>query len=360
MSFWNALKGEFIDIVEWLDDSSDTLVWRFPRHDNEIKNGARLVVREGQSALMVNEGELADRFEPGTYTLETRNLPILSTLRGWKHGFDSPFKVEVYFVSTRQFTDQKWGTPNPVLLRDAEFGMVRLRAFGTFSYRVADPALLLREIVGTDGHFTVDEIHNQLRALAVTEFSDAVAEARIPVLDLASRYKELGDAIGASITPDFARYGIELTRFLIGNISLPPEVERAIDQRSSMGAVGNLDAYLRFQTAQAVEKGAANPASGSGAVELGVGLAMAEQIRGAAAPDRGRVPPPLPQDAYHVVVRGQPQGPYQLPDLQGMAASGALTRDTLVWRPGMTHWTAAGQIAELAGLFGHLPPPLPQ
>jgi membrane protease subunit (stomatin/prohibitin family) len=193
MGLFNKLKGEFIDVIEWTDSSSDTMVYRFERYGNEIKNGAKLTVRESQAAVFINEGQLADVFKPGMYDLTTANLPVLSTLKGWKHGFESPFKAEVYFVNTKRFTDLKWGTQNPIMLRDKEFGPVRLRAFGSYSIRVTDPAVFLKEIVGTDDDFNKDEVTGQLRNIVVSRFSDALGESGIAVLDLASNYNELGD-----------------------------------------------------------------------------------------------------------------------------------------------------------------------
>ncbi len=367
MAFWDKLKGELIDIIEWLDETNNTMVRRFERYGNEIKYGARLVVREGQAALFVNEGKLADVFQPGTYTLETQNLPILSTLLGWKHGFESPFKAEVYFVSTRRFVDQKWGTKNPITLRDAEFGPVRLRAFGTYGIRVDDPTVFLREVVGTDGNFTTEEITSQLRNLIVSRFSDSLGESKIPVLDLAANYQELGDFVNERIATEFKDYGIELTKLLVENISLPPAVEEALDKRSSMGVIGNLDQYTKFQAASAMEAAANNP-SGGGAAEgmgLGMGFAMAGQMANAmqgantgAQPPATPPPPPAPI-AYHVAVNGQTTGPFDLNTLKSQVQAGTFTKDSLVWRDGMSGWTAASQVAELASIFTASPPPPP-
>src|SRR5687767_7308971 len=226
MSIWDKLKNELIDIIEWTDDSANTMVWRFPRHQNEIKYGAQLTVRESQQAVFVNEGQIADVFSPGRYKLETQNVPILSTLKGWKYGFNSPFKAEVYFINTKNFTDQKWGTKNPIMLRDAEFGPVRLRAFGTFALKVTDGGKFIKEIAGTQAHFTTEEITEQLRNLIVTRFTDTVGESKIPVLDLAANYDELSKFIYAKINPEFNEYGLEVTKFLVENISLPTEVEQ--------------------------------------------------------------------------------------------------------------------------------------
>lgn len=223
MGIWNKLRGELIDIVQWIDDTNDTMVYRFERYNNQIKYGARLTVREGQTAVFVNEGKIADVFVPGMYTLETKNLPVLSTLQGWKYGFNSPFMAEVYFCSMRQFTDLKWGTMNPIMMRDAEFGPVRLRAYGTYAVKVSEPGVLIREIVGTDGHFTVDEIVNQLRNLIVSRFAEIAGSSGIPVLDMAANYGSLGDFLAQKIAPEFQGYGLELAKLLVENISLPPK-----------------------------------------------------------------------------------------------------------------------------------------
>jgi len=367
MAFWDKIKGEFIDIVEWIDDSNNTMVYRFERYGNEIKYGARLIVREGQTAVFINEGKLADVFQPGTHTLETQNLPILSTLKGWKHGFESPFKAEVYFISTRRFVDQKWGTKNPITLRDPEFGPIRLRAFGTYAIRADDPVVFIREIVGTDGTFTTDEITDQLRNLIVSRFSDSLGESKIPVLDMAANYQELGDIVHLRIAPEFKNYGIELTKLLVENISLPPAVEEALDKRSSMGVLGNLDQYTKFQAANAMEAAAENP-SGGGAAEgmgLGMGFAMAGQMANAmqnanAAPQSpGSPPPPPPALVFHVALNGQTTGPYDMNTLRQQTQNGQFNKESLVWRDGMAGWTQAGQIGELSSLFSTPPPPPP-
>jgi membrane protease subunit (stomatin/prohibitin family) len=355
MSFWDKLKGELIDIVQWTDDSSDTLVYRFERYNNQIKYGARLTVREGQAAVFVNEGRIADVFQPGMYTLETHNLPLLSTLLGWKYGFNSPFLAEVYFCSTRQFTDLKWGTMNPIMMRDAEFGPVRLRAFGTYVMHLKDPAKVIRQIVGTEGRFTADEITNQLRNFIVTRFAEIVGQSHIPVLDLAANYGELGDFLTKRIGPEFAEYGLELTKLLVENISLPPEVEAAMDKRTSMGVVGNLAAYTQFNVANSIPDAARNPgglaAAGAG---LGLGMAMAgpigQVVTGAqAAAGPGAAPPPIPgAAAYFIAAGGQQAGPFDLAGLQQQARVGRLTREALVWTQGMANWTPAGQVPALA------------
>lgn len=371
MGFWDKVKAELIDIIEWMDSSHDTMVYRFERKGNEIKYGAKLVVREGQQAVFINEGQVADVYTPGTYTLETKNMPVLSTLQGWKYGFESPFKAEVYFVSTRQFTDLKWGLKNPLMLRDPEFGPVRLRAFGTYSIRVMDGAKFIREIVGTDGNFSKDEITNQLRNMAVSRFSDALGESKIPVLDLAANYDELGDFIKNRIGPEFEEYGLQLTKMLVENISLPPNVEEALDKRTSMGVIGNLNDYAQYQAAESMKAAAENPGGTAGAgMGMGMGFAMANQMGQAfsqnqqnqqqqqQAPSAG--PPPIPQEKmFHVAVSGNATGPYNKASLKEQAQAGQFTRESMVWCEGMANWAKAGDVPELSDVFGSVPPPVP-
>ncbi len=371
MGLLNKLKNEFIDIIEWLDPSNDTIVHRFERYQNEIKMGAQLTVRESQVAVFINEGQIADVFSPGMYTLTTENMPILSTLKGWKHGFNSPYKAEVYFVNTKRFLDNKWGTPNPVMLRDAEFGPVRIRAFGNYEFRVTDAAAFIREVVGTDGDFTTDEVTNQLRTIIVTRFTDAVGEAKIPVLDMAANYNEFSEVIGKIIKEEYKEYGLDMTKFLVSNISLPPNVEEALDKRSSMGIIGNMNQYSQFQAANAMEAAATNP-GGGGASEgmgMGMGLAMANTMMNNMSQSNqqqqqpqggGAVPPPMPPAfTFFAVVNGQQAGPFDINTLKQMAANGSLVKDTLVWREGMANWSAAGQVPELNSVFGATPPPVP-
>ncbi|HMO79934.1 MAG TPA: SPFH domain-containing protein [Pyrinomonadaceae bacterium] len=277
-----AAMNQFIEVIEWLDESQNTLLYRFPVHGQEIKNGAQLIVRESQAAVFVFEGQAADVFTPGRYTVEGGNTPILSKLGAWKYGFNSPIKAEVYFVNTKQFTDMKWGTSNPIMLRDADFGIVRLRAFGAYSLRVADPAGFIREIAGTNGHFQTEDIDGQLKRAIVTEFSDALGEMKIPALDLAAQYKELGEAIRSKINGDFGSWGLEVTKFFVENISLPPEVEAAMDKRASMGALGNVQTYAQFQAADAMRDAAQNEGGGAGlGAGLGAGFAVGGQMANA-------------------------------------------------------------------------------
>lgn len=378
MGILDKLRGEFIDIIEWTQpNDSDILAYRFPRYNNEIKMGAKLTVREGQSAVFVNEGRIADVFKPGMYELQTSNMPILSTLMGWKYGFNSPFKAEVYFVVTTQQTGYKWGTANPIMMRDQDFGMVRLRAFGSYVFRVTDPGAFIRELVSTDPSFEDYEIDAQLRQVIVSKFADVIGKAKIPVLDLVGNYQALSDFVLENIREDFASWGLELSKFYIENISLPAPVEEALDRRTQMGIMGDLSQYTKFQTAEAIRAAAENPAGGAAGagVGLGAGLGMANQMlnafgaqtqsqagQPAAAPQAGGVggPPPLPQAVQlYVAIDGQQAGPFDVPTVQSLVQQGRVTRETLIWKQGMANWAAASSVPETANLFGATPPPLP-
>ena len=366
MAFWDKVTAEFVDIIEWTDDTRDTMVWRFPRYQNEIKYGAKLTVRESQVAVFVNEGKIADVFQPGMYTLTTKNLPVLTTLKGWYYGFDSPFKAEVYFVNTRHFTNLKWGTKNPLMLRDVEFGPVRLRAFGSYVVRVNDASVFVKDIAGTDAHFTIDEITDQLRNLIVSRFADLIAESKIPILDLAANYDELAKFMATKIAPEFLEYGVEITKFLIDNITLPPDVEKALDKRSSMGIVGNLDKYTKFQSANAMELAAENPGGDASAgVGMGMGFAMANQMGQALSPDlkagtADSTPPPLPASdvEYYIGVKGEQKGPFNETAIEEMIKKKEILPETLVWKKGMENWLKASFIDELKKYFESVPPPL--
>ncbi len=274
MGFMDFIKGQFIEVIEWLDDKG-VLVHRFEAYDNAIKMGAKLVVRESQAAIFVNEGQLADVFGPGTYTLSTQNMPVLTALRSWKYSFNSPFKADVFFVNTTNFTDLKWGTTNPVIMRDADFGMVRIRGFGNYAVKVGDPAVFLREIFGTKKEFTTDSITGFLKTIIVSGLSDLLGESKIPVADVASSYDELGEQAAARLQPKFEAMGLKLTSLTIENISLPEEVEKMIDRRSSMNALGNMDTYMKFQTAEAIRDAANNEGSGGAGLGAGMGAGMA-------------------------------------------------------------------------------------
>jgi membrane protease subunit (stomatin/prohibitin family) len=372
MGLWDKLKAELIDIVQWLDDTNDTLVYRFERYGNEIKYNAKLVVREGQMAAFINEGQLADVFKPGTYTLTTQNLPVLATLKGWKYGFESPFKAEVYFCSTRQFTNLKWGTPGPVTMRDPEFGAVRVTAFGLYSIRIKDPAVFIREIVGTDGNFTTEGIQDNLRGKIGTRIKEVMPDAGIPIIDLESKVVQLGETLRTRVAPAIEALGLDLTEVQVQDIGLPEEVERAIDKAGAMRAIGNMQTYTQYETASSINDAANNPGGLAAAgVGVGMGFGMGGQMAGAmggmfvgqAQPGSGGAsltPPPLPTSVqFFVAVNGQQNGPFDLAVLQQMAQSGQLTRDSLVWKQGMAAWSAASTVDELAVVFGSVPPPLP-
>jgi excisionase family DNA binding protein len=278
MGIMDFLKGELLEIIEWTDDSRDTLSYRFPDDDKAIKRGAQLIVRESQVAQFVYVGEFGDTFGPGKHTLTTDNIPILTRLQSWKYGLESPFKADVYFLTTRLFTGNKWGTANPIMMRDADFGIVRARAFGTFDFKIVDPKLFLKEVAGSDQNFRLDEFADTMRSRIVSVFSDALASAQVPVLDVATRYGELGEALLPLINPVVgAKYGLQIASFIIENVSVPPEVEAAIDKRSSMAAVGNLNDFVKYQMAKGMEAPGGGGAAGT-ASQLAVGFAIAQQL----------------------------------------------------------------------------------
>ena len=367
MGILDFLSGQFIDVIHWTDDSRDTMVWRFEREDHEIKYGAKLTVREGQAAVFVHEGQLADVFTPGLYMLETNNMPILTTLNHWDHGFRSPFKSEIYYVNTTRFNDLKWGTKNPIMLRDPEFGPVRLRAFGTYTIRVTDPARFMTEIIGTDGEFTTDEISYQIRNIIVQEFSRAIAQSGIPVLDMAANTGDMGKLIAEAISPTLASYGLTVPEFYIENISLPPAVESALDERTSRGIAGNLDDHLKWKAAQSMGQGG----SAGDAMGMGMGAALGMQMAGqmaqpgpwgaTAAPAAvvAAPPPPPVEHVWHIAEGGETKGPFSKARLAEMAGNGKLSRETFVWTQGQDGWKRAEDVTELAQLFTVMPPPPP-
>jgi excisionase family DNA binding protein len=284
MGLMDYLKTQLLEIIQWEDDSRDTLCWRFPDQDKEIKRGAQLIVRESQVAQFVYLGQFGDTFGPGKHSLVTDNIPVLSTLKGWKYGFESPFKADVYYVNTRLFTGNKWGTQNPIMMRDPDFGIVRMRAYGTYDFRIADVKTFLKEVAGTDNHFRLDEFADTMRSRFVSVFSDALASSKVPALDVATRYGELGDALLPLLNPVLKeKYGLELGSFIVENVSVPEEVEKAIDKRSSMAAVGNLNDYVKFQMAESLGKGDGAGGVAGSAAQLGAGLALGQQLAAAMA-----------------------------------------------------------------------------
>lgn len=301
MSILGFIKKELIEIIEWTDDSRDTLSYRWPDDDRQIKNGAQLIVRESQMVQFVAAGQYADLFGPGKHSLSTQNIPVLSTILGWKYGFESPFKCDVYYLNTRLFTGNKWGTSNPVMMRDADFGVVRLRAFGTYDFRIVDPPKFLKEVAGTDQNFRLDEFADTMRSRIVSVFTEALAKAGVPVLDVATRYSELGEALLPIINPAMTgKYGIEITSFILENVSVPPEVEEAIDKRSSMTAIGNLNDYVKYQMGHGMGEGGEGAAAAAVPAQMAMGFGMAQEMMRSmqsGAPAAGAAaggPPPLP------------------------------------------------------------------
>lgn len=364
MGLWDRITGQakaqFLDVIQWLDDSNDTLLWRFPIHDAAITDQSKVIVREGQVAVFVSEGQLSEVLAPGTYTLDTANQPITTFFESIAYALETPYKGDVLFVSTRLFTANGWGTQNPFMMRDAEFGPVRVRAFGTYGFRIVDPAVFVRQVVGTDSHFTTDEIAGQLKKRVVAAFATAVAQAKIPVLDLAAHYMDLGDRLRAQMDPEFREvYGLTLTDLTIGNISLPPEVEKALDARTKMGVLGDLDAYTKLQSAEAIGTAAANPGLGGAGVGMGVGAAMGHTMAQAmSTPAPAATPPPPPvADVWHV---SGPDGQTQLGTAALVARLGA-NRDAAVqvWKPGWPAWRPWTEVPELASALPPAPPPLP-
>ncbi|KAB1160365.1 SPFH domain-containing protein [Tenacibaculum aiptasiae] len=365
------LSHEFIDIIEWLDNTNDTIVHRFERYQNEIKNGAQLVVREGQIAVFINEGQLADVFKPGTYTLNTQNLPILATLKGWKYGFNSPFKAEVYFVSSRMFTDEKWGTKNPITLNDDRFGFVEIRAFGTYAFKINDAGKFITDIVGTDSHFTNYEINEHLKSLISTRFTDTIGEANLPIELYAANTNELSETCLEVMNPEFNSVGISLEKFFIENVSMPEELKKEIFEYSRLNKV-DLDKLAKFKAAKAMEAAASNESGAAGAgMGMGMGFAMAQQMGNLfnqqtqsktvnQPASTGATPPPLPnQVQYYYAANGQQAGPVNFEALKNLFAARSINAETLVWKQGMANWTSLQSVPELQNLLGSVPPPLP-
>jgi len=371
----DKLKGELVDIIEWLDDTRSTLAWRFPRYQNEIKNGAQLIVREGQQAVFVYRGQLADVFGPGSYELTSENLPVLSTLQGWKHGFDSPFRSEVYFLNTRQVTDLRWGTANPVTVRDPDFGMVQVRANGLCVVRIADAEVFLREVIGTDSAVEVEELTELLRRVITLAFSDMVLATGLGAIDLQGRQVELSDRLREFVQERVDdEFGLEITSVTM-NISLPDEITEAMTRGVARGVeeggyvrnVGDTERLRQVRAADAVLAAAENEGGSAmgDAMQMGMGVAMAGQMAqqvqaGSPTAPAGQAPPPLPgQVQYHVESGGQATGPFTPDQLRASVAAGQVDAGTLVWSPGMAQWLPAGQVPALAGLFTPPPPPPP-
>ncbi len=368
------LSHEFIDIIEWLDYTDDTICHRFERYQNEIKNNAKLIVREGQTAVFINEGQLADVFTPGTYTLNTQNLPILTTLKGWKYGFDSPFKAEVYFVNTHLFTDEKWGTKSPITLNDERFGLVEIRAYGTYSFKISEPGKFIVDIVGTDNNFTNYEINEHLKSLIATRFTDTVGEANLPIELYAANTSELSETCKEVMQPEFQTVGISLEKFYIENVSMPEDLKKEIFEYSRIDKL-DLNKLTQFKTAKAIEAAANQEGGTAGAgMGMGMGFVMAQQMGqmmggmgnqvsqpGANSGPAAMGPPPIPAAvSYYYASNGQQNGPVSFEQLRALFANRTVNKDTLVWKAGMTNWKALQEVEELkAFLGGNTPPPLP-
>ena len=373
MGLMDKLRGELVDIIEWLEDSRTLLAWRFPRYQNEIKQGAQLIVREGQMAIFVHQGQLADTFGPGTYTLNTQNLPIMSTLQGWQFGFNSPFRSEVYFVNTRPVTDLRWGTPNPITIRDPDFGMVQVRANGLCVVRVFDPVIFLRQVIGTDSNVGVEEITELLRREISQAFSDMIMQTGLGAIELQGKQAELSEKLRSVVAPRVDdEFGLAIQSITM-NVSLPDEITQAmtrgvakgVEEAGWMNQLNDLDRYQRAKQADAMTAAANNP-SGSGMGDMmgaGMGWAMAQQMTNQANQTNQQAqqtPPPLLQDSqtFHIEIRGSAAGPYNLGQLRGMVENGQLTTHTLVWSAGQAGWMPAAQVPALRMLFV-APPPLP-
>jgi membrane protease subunit (stomatin/prohibitin family) len=296
MSLGSFFRKQFIDVIQWTESDTGTLMARYPMQDMEIQYGAKLTVRESQMALFVNEGQAADAFAPGLYTLETKNVPILTNLMNWDKAFESPFKSDVYFFATRLQTGQKWGTQQPITIRDKDFGAVRLRGFGTYSWRLANPVVFHKSVAGTRESYRVEELEPQLRAAIIGAFTTAFAKSQVPFLDMAANQFELGKQIAAQLAPSFESLGLALDSFIVENLSLPDELQKRLDERISMNMVGNMQEYTQFQVAQSIPIAAANQGGGAAglgaglAAGLGIGKAMTDAMTGA-----GMGAPPAPQ-----------------------------------------------------------------
>ena len=373
MALWDRLKKELIDIIEWTDDSQNTIVHKFERFQNEIKNGAQLTVREGQVAALVNEGKLADIYQPGLHRLTTNNMPILTTLKGWKYSFESPFKVDVYFINTKMFTDQKWGTPTPITLSDDRFGMFEIGAYGNYVFKVEDPEKFLKDIFSTNAHFSTDDIVGQLKGDVQRGFSDLVGESNLPVEKYAGNLDELSEVAHEKLKKDFSFYGIELLKFNIQSISMPEEIKKEIFEYSRLNKI-DMQAYTQFKTAKSIEKAAENPGGAASAgVGMGMGFGMANQMAqtmsdmnkqqsksNISQENQSINPPPVPETTqYFFVINNEKAGPYNFNEVKDLFTEGKISKETLTWKKGMENWDKMEMLADLKDVFGSVPPPVP-
>ncbi|MBO9635324.1 MAG: SPFH domain-containing protein [Chitinophagaceae bacterium] len=287
MGLFDFIKNEFIEVIEWVDDTQDTVIYKFPDKGNKINNGAQLTVRESQVAVLMNEGEFGDVYIPGRHELTTKNMPIITTLKSWKYLFDSPFKVDIYYVNTKQFPNLKWGTSNPVIVRDKEFGQVRLRSFGSYSMRVIDPKKFIKEFAGTNPWVRIDAVQEQLRNIIVSKLSEGLAEANISVLDLAANFTELGEKLKPLFQKEFDIWGIELGQFYIENVSLPEEVEKMLDKTTQLNMLNNkLNQFNQMQGGIAIENLANNPGA-AGTAGVGAGVILTNLLQQTQLPAAG-------------------------------------------------------------------------
>ena len=366
MSFFERLRNEFIDIIDWPNQDTDTLVWKFPRYDNEIKMNAKLTVREAQQAVFINEGKIADVYMPGMYTLQTQNMPILSTLKGWKYGFESPFKADVFFVSTRQAIDQKWGTKNAITLSDDRFGMIEIRAFGTYAFKVTDAGKFLKEIAGIDREYTTEEIEGQLKSIISTRFTTAAGGGNIPIEKFASNLDGLSTMLQEKLNADFEAYGLLITKFLVENVSMPEDLKKQIFEYSRLNKI-DMQKLAQLRVADSIPIAAANESIAGLGAGIGAGIGVGNMMAGAfnqanAAQQQSAGPsgpPPLAQPVqYFTGTDGKQAGPFDQGQVQQMIQSGAIRRDTLMWKAGMPAWAAAESIGDIASFFSATPPPL--
>lgn len=361
MGFFDKLKNEFIDIISWDDSSGDILVWKFPRYENEIKMNAQLTVRESQQAVFLNEGQLADVFRPGLHRLSTQNMPIMTTLNGWKYGFESPFKADVLFVNTRQFVDQRWGTKNAITVTDDRFGMVELRAFGTYAYKVVDAGLFVKEVVGIDSSYSTEDINGQLRSLIVNKFTAAAGKGGLTIDKFAANIEELSQAIQDKLNVDFEAYGLKITKFIVENVSMPEELKKEIFDYSRLNKI-DMQKLAQFRTANSIETAAANEGLGGAGIGVGVGVGLGNMfgnMMNNTTANMNTPPPPPPVLQYFIAVNGQQTGPYSPEQMAQMAQAGTLRRDSMVWRSGMAQWAQASTVGDLDAAFSMVPPPPP-
>lgn len=362
MSLFNKIQqktfGRSLDNIEWIDDTGYTMIWRFPCYKYKIQNGAQLKVNESQVAVLVNEGCFADVYKPGYYKLQTSNMPILTILKRWKYDFNSPFKADIYFVNTKHFMNIRWGTLSPILMYDREFGPIRMRAFGSYSFRIqSNPVVFIRNIIGTHTSFTNDSVKEQLSNFVIKKFTDYIVKSKIAALDLAANINEFSSELTIALKSDFSDYGIELTKFLIENISLPKAVEEALEKDTRRNVTNDKILYTQMQHADSLNKTSNNTPGDRHLLNNNMSI---EQLYNAVGINSHQnTSPSIPkQIMYHVAVDGIQKGPFMQAEMQQMIQKGQLTTNTLVWTQGMLIWKAAGSVASLSQLFDTAPPPL--